>query len=73
MRNVSAYWSDWVVRQKVSRYQLGDMRKLSDSLPYLGGYAESLHILIVRPLVHLLGCNRRLSVSCKTEAWLGVW
>jgi hypothetical protein len=30
MRNVSAYWPDWVVRQKVSRYCLGDMRKVSD-------------------------------------------
>jgi hypothetical protein len=49
MRNILAYYPDWVVRQKVSRCQLCDMRKLSDSLAYLGGYAESLHIFIVRP------------------------
>jgi hypothetical protein len=54
MRNVSTYYPYWVVRQKVSRYQLGNMRKLSDSLPYLGGYTESLYILIVLPAINVL-------------------
>jgi hypothetical protein len=48
MENVSVYRLDWVVRQKVSRYYLGDTQKVSGFLIYLGGYAESLHISVVR-------------------------
>jgi hypothetical protein len=54
MKNVSAYRPDWVVRQKVSRYCRGDMRKLSGFLLYLGGYAESLHTSIVLTAINVL-------------------